>query len=222
MEEVGGGEGSLRVPSLGSVPPAPGAIAASTPGWGTSFTHAALVLVVACARSCGMYDPDFDGTGSLQHAPQYNLPHKISQGFAAGDLGGSFGPSYCKARFLPACLQSWGSGAGGGGLPFCPCPPRVTQNGSVTGYSLGPITYVDRLTTERARGAWVPAEAAARGLGAGKSAAPTASPRFPAPAKVESLRLGDSGGSLSGRRGRAADVNPEVGEVVPGIATGFL
>lgn len=144
-----------------------------------------------------MYDSDFDGTGSLQHAPQYNLPHKISQGLAAGDLGGSFGPNYGKARFLPACLQSWGAGADGGGLLICPCPPRVTQNGSVTGYSLRPITYVDRLTTERARGVWVPAEAAARGLGAGKSAALTASPRLPAPAKVESLSLRDSRGSLS-------------------------
>jgi hypothetical protein len=77
-----------------------------------------------------MNDPDFDGTGSLQHTPQYNLPHKISQSLEAGDRGwgrGSFSPSYCEAQFLPACLQSWWVGVS----PDLPLSPRVTQNGSV-------------------------------------------------------------------------------------------
>lgn len=44
---------------------------------GTSFTHVALVLVVACAHSCGMYDPDFDGTGASSTLPSTTYPTKF-------------------------------------------------------------------------------------------------------------------------------------------------
>lgn len=121
-----------------------------------------------------------------------SYPTKFPKVWRLETREGHLAPAKCEARFLPACLQSPGVVV----LPICPCPPGLPR---MTWLQPRANDLRGQTDDEAARGAWVPAEAASRGLGAGKSAEPPASPRLPAPAKVElpPLRFGDSRASLS-------------------------